>query len=481
MDTKVNSTLMDETSNDAFIENHTYDELKVGQSDRLMRTLQPEDIQAFAAVSGDTNPAHLDPSYANDTLFHGVIAHGMWGGALISALLGTRFPGPGTIYLEQSLHFSRPVRIGDTLAVTATVTEMDDTKKRVLLECEVRNQHGDKVLHGHARVLAPTTKVRLPRLHAPRIQLFDPEARFAELLALAKGLPALRCAVVHPCSLETLGAAVDAAQRGLIVPHLIAPEARLRRMADEAGLDLADIPIVDTPHSHASAAAAVTMAAEGRVESLAKGSLHSSEFLSAIQAEAGLQTGRALSHVARFEVPFHHKPILLTDTVLNAQPSLETKADIVRNLIDLAVALGIGSPRIALLSASETITPHVVSSMDAAALCKMAERGQIEGAVLDGPLSFDSALSVHAAQIHQIGSTVAGHADALVVPGLESGHMLGRQLETLGGASSAGVLMGARVSVAMAHRTSPQRSHVASFILASLVAHARRTQLMPHH
>ena len=164
------------------IENVTYNEISLGQSARLLRTLTLADIQAFAAVSGDTNPAHLDAAYANDTLFHGVIAHGMWGGALISALLGTQFPGPGTIYQDQVLHFTKPVRIGDTLTVTATVVSKDDARKSVELDCQVLNQKGERVLHGTARVLAPTVKVRLPRVNAPQIQLFDPQARFNELL-----------------------------------------------------------------------------------------------------------------------------------------------------------------------------------------------------------------------------------------------------------------------------------------------------------
>ncbi len=205
---------MTQTPSVDWIENVTYDELSVGQSARLLRTLTLADIQAFAAVSGDTNPAHLNPEYAADTLFHGVIAHGMWGGALISALLGTQFPGPGTIYLEQALHFTKPVRIGDTLAVTATVVSKDDAKKRVELDCEVVNQKGDRVLHGTARVLAPTQKVRLQRVNAPQIQLFDPEARFKELLARGAGIPAVRCAVVHPCDVESLSGAMDSARHG---------------------------------------------------------------------------------------------------------------------------------------------------------------------------------------------------------------------------------------------------------------------------
>ena len=206
---------------DQWIENVTFDELQLGQSAQLVRTLTPQDIQAFAAVSGDTNPAHLDPEYANDTLFHGVIAHGMWGGALISAVLGTHFPGPGTIYLQQELRFKRPVHVGDTLQVTVMVQAKDAEKQHVTLQCDIRNQHGESVLDGQARVIAPSQKVRRPQPEAPHIQLFSPQARLQALLSQAKPLERVRCAVVHPCDETSLMGALQAAEHGLIEPVLI--------------------------------------------------------------------------------------------------------------------------------------------------------------------------------------------------------------------------------------------------------------------
>ncbi|MBM3337032.1 MAG: enoyl-CoA hydratase, partial [Betaproteobacteria bacterium] len=205
---------MNQASELEFIENITYDELSIGQSATLKRTLTLDDVRAFAAVSGDINPAHLDPAYANQTLFHGVIGHGMWGGSLISAVLGTQFPGPGTIYLHQDLDFNKPVRIGDTLEVMVTVVSKDDLKKRVELQCEVHNQHDEVVLRGMARVMAPVQKVKRPKVAAPQIRLFDPVERLNTLLALADSLQALRCAIVHPCDPESLAGALDAAQRG---------------------------------------------------------------------------------------------------------------------------------------------------------------------------------------------------------------------------------------------------------------------------
>lgn len=456
------------------IENLTYAELSIGQSARLIRTLTLADIQAFAAVSGDTNPAHLDPEYANDTLFHGVIAHGMWGGALISALLGTQFPGPGTIYLQQDLHFARPVRIGDTLTVTVTVTAKDDVKKRVDLDCSVLNQNAERVLFGSARVLAPTQKVRRPRSSIPHIQLFDPEARFKALLAKGAGLQAVRCAVVHPCDPESLSGALDAARLGLILPVLVGPWNKIDKVAADAGLDLTGVERVATPHSHAAAQEAAAMAAKGAVDILMKGSLHTDELLHAVLAEPALRTGRRLSHVFRFDVPMYPKPLMVTDAALNIRPSLRDKVDILQNAIDLARILGIEKPKVAILSAVETVNADIPSTLDAAALCKMADRGQIHGGLLDGPLAFDNAISSHAAKIKHIVSDVAGDADILAVPDLESGNMLAKQLEYLAGATGAGLVVGARVPIALTSRADGPSTRVASALLALLAVHHAR-------
>ncbi len=456
------------------IENHTFFEIKIGQSARLLRTLSVEDISAFAAVSGDTNPAHLNPKYANDTLFHGVIAHGMWSGALISALLGTQFPGPGTIYKDQALHFIKPVRIGDTLTVTVTVTGMNTVDKSLELDCQVLNQRGERVLSGVAKVLAPTTKVRLPRVQAPQIQLFDPQARFRDLMAMGEQLEAVRCAVVHPCDEGSLSGAMDAARFGLIVPVLIGPELRIRSMASEAGIDLTGIEVIHQPHSHAAAEKAADMAANWEVEMVMKGSLHTDELIRAILSKPALRTGRRMSHVFRFDIPLYHKPLLITDAALNIRPSLQEKVDIIQNAIDFARVMGVAVPKVAILSAVETVNPNIPSTLDAAALCKMADRGQITGGVLDGPLAFDNAISMHAAQIKHIESEVAGHADIMAVPDLESGNMLAKQLEYLAGASGSGIVLGARVPIALTSRADGPSNRVASALLSLLVAHNNR-------
>ncbi|KAB0588824.1 bifunctional enoyl-CoA hydratase/phosphate acetyltransferase [Comamonas kerstersii] len=459
-----------------WMENVTYDELTVGQSARLLRTVCLEDIQAFAAVSGDINPAHLNAEYADSTMFHGVIAHGMLGAALISALFGTQFPGPGTIYLGQELKFTRPVRIGDTLTVLATVAEKDDEKKRVKMDCLVTNQKGEVVLKGEAKLMPPTQKVKVQRIDAPRIQLFDPEARQKDLLARVQSLEAVRCAVVHPCDEGSLSGAMDSARHGLIIPVLIGPEGRIRRVAEEAGINLDGVEIISVEHSHAAAELAAAMAARQDVEILMKGSLHTDELLKAVLAQPALRTGRRLSHIFRFDVPLYDKPLLITDAAINIRPSLLEKVDIVQNAIDFARVLGTEKPKVAILSAVETVTPSIPSTLDAAALCKMADRGQIKGGELDGPLAFDNAVSTDAVRIKGIDSGVAGQADILMVPDLESGNMVAKQLEYLAHASGSGLVLGAHVPIALTSRADGPRARVASCVLALLAAHEKRKQ-----
>jgi phosphate acetyltransferase len=389
-------------------------------------------------------------------------------------LLGNQFPGAGTTYLDQALHFLLPVHVGDTLVVSATVRRKEDAGRTVEFDCLALNQRGEPVLRGTASVQAPVRKIRRAVAHAPRIPLFDPEARFAELLAKGAGLEAVRCAVVHPCDKESLAGAIDAARHGLIIPVLVGPEGRIRQIAREGGILLGDVEIIDVPHSHAAADRASELAAGGQVEALMKGSLHTDELIHAILQQPRLRTGRRMSHVFRFEVPMYHKPLLITDAALNIRPTLAEKVDIIQNAVDLARILGVELPKVAILSAVETVNPAIPSTLDAAALCKMAERGQISGAIVDGPLAFDNAISSHAAAVKHIVSRVAGDADILAVPDLESGNMLAKQLEYLAGASGSGLVLGAAVPIALTSRADGPMNRAASALLAKLAAHSAR-------
>ncbi|MEO5796777.1 MAG: bifunctional enoyl-CoA hydratase/phosphate acetyltransferase [Rhodoferax sp.] len=458
-----------------FLENHTFSEIGVGDTASLERSVTHRDIQLFAAVSGDVNPAHVDALYAKSSRFHGIIAHGMLGASLISTMLGTRFPGPGTIYLGQSLKFLKPVHVGDTLTVTVTVAAMDPAKHRLTLDTRCTNQNGELVIDGQADVMAPTEKLRIHRTDLPEPLMADKNLRYDQLLAAAQALPRIRMGVVHPCSRDALEGAVEAAKLGLIDAVLIGPAAKIRTLAVEAGIDLTGMEIVDVPHSHAAATQGVAMARAGDVQALMKGSLHSDELLEqVVNAQTGLRTSRRISHVFVLDVPRYPKPLLITDAAINIAPDFEAKVDIVQNAIDLAHALGTPNPKVAILSAVETVTPKLRSAMDAAALSKMADRGQITGGLVDGPLAFDNAVSMAAAKTKGIRSEVAGDADILVVPDLESGNMLAKQLEYLGDAQAAGIVMGAAVPIVLTSRADSAHSRIASCAIALLwVAHKK--------
>src|SRR5258705_12804546 len=301
--------------------------------------------------------------------------------------------------------------------------------------------------------------------------------KYERLLGRCQGLEPIPTAVAHPCEATALSGAVEATQRGLITALLVGPAARIRETATSAGIDLGDLEIVDVPHSKASAAKAVELIKEGRAEILMKGSLHTDELMSAIVSrEGGLRTARRISHVFIMDVPTYHKVLIVTDGAINIAPSLEDKVDICQNAIDLAISLGLEKPKVAILAAVETVTSKMPATIDAAALCKMSERGQIRGALLDGPLAFDNAISKDAAETKHIHSEVAGDPDVLVAPDLEAGNILAKQLSFLANADSAGLVLGARVPIILTSRADNVRSRIASCAIAMLAAHVRRKQ-----
>lgn len=302
--------------------------------------------------------------------------------------------------------------------------------------------------------------------------------KYRRLLELCRPLPPTPTAVAHPCDRASLEAAIEGARIGLIAPTLVGPIARIRGVADAAGIALGNMPIVDTPHSHASAETAVAIVRAGGAEAIMKGSLHTDELMAAVVSkESGLRTARRVSHCFVMDVPSHGDPLIITDAAVNIAPTLEEKVDIVQNAIDLAHALHFDEARVAILSAMETVSPKVPSTLEAAALCKMAQRGQITGALLDGPLALDNAIDVQAARIKQIDSPVAGRANVLVVPDLEAGNMLAKSLIFLAGADTAGIVLGARVPVVLTSRADSLISRLASCAVATLLVHARRQAL----
>ena len=467
---------MHESNERRLLVNKLYDEIAIGDTASLTRTLMPEDVKLFAVLTGDINPAVVDREYAESGMFREVIAHGMWSGSLISTVLGTQFPGPGTNLVDQTLHFSRPVTLGDTITITVTAKQKFDHNQHVIFDCVCTNQEGLQVVRGTAEVLAPSEKVsRMQDIHFPGVQIDDKHERFRLFLEQVKGLEAIPTAVAHPCDYESLKGPVMAFHEGIIEPILVGPEAKIRAVAEEFGIDLHGIRIVNSKHSHDSAALAVSLVRTGDAEALMKGSLHTDELMSEVVSRAnGMRTSRRISHVFLMNVPTYHRPLLITDAAINIAPTLEDKMHIVQNAIDLAHIIGIPEPKVAILSAVETVNPKIQSTLDAAALCKMADRGQIRGGILDGPLAFDNAVSIVAAKTKGIKSAVAGHAEILVVPDLESGNMVAKQLEYLANALTAGVVLGTTAPIVLTSRADSAETRTASCVIAALIAHANR-------
>jgi phosphotransacetylase/acyl dehydratase len=451
-------------------ENTTYDELTPGASATFSRRISAPEVEALALVGGDVDSFQLDAD--GNGRPDAVVAKAVGGEAIISGLLSRRLPGPGTTVLEQQLRFDGVIAAGDELTGTVTVREkLHDSQ--VVFDCSVRR--GEQVLvEGRVLVQAPSERIRFSEIATPEVILRHNDA-FGRLLQRCRGMTPVRCAVVHPCDRDSLLGPLEAARRGLITPVLVGPAAKIRSVAQAEGVDLSGLEIINTEHSHAAAIKAVALAREGKVEALMKGSLHTDELMAAVVPSAtGLRTARRISHVFVLDVPTYPRPLMVTDAAINIQPTLKDKVDIAQNAIDLAHVLGVARPKVAILAAVETVNADMPSTLDAAALCKMADRGQITGGLLDGPLAFDNAISPEAAKTKEIVSPVAGQADILLVPDLEAGNMVAKQLQYLAGADSAGIVLGTRVPIVLTSRADNVRTRLASTAVMALVAQAKR-------
>jgi len=452
--------------------NATFDEIEIGRSLAVSRTISRTDIESLTFVSGDIDEAHLDEEAAPGRV---PSAESVAAQAYFSYLLNRRLPGPGTTILAHDLTFQGRIAMGDTL--TAAITAREKREGGVIVfDCRCTNQEGEVIASGTAAVAAPTTRISYTDLATPEV-IFRRTDVFARLVKSCEALPPVVCAVVYPCDRDSLLGPLAAAARNLITPVLVGPEAEIRAVAAQAGADLSRWRIVAADNSRDAAERAVAMARAGEVEALMKGSLHTDELMGAVvSSAAGLRTARRVSHVFVMDVPTYPRVLFVTDAAINIAPGLKEKADIVQNAIDLAHVLGIPEPRVAILSAVETVNPDIPSTLDAAALCKMADRKQITGGLLDGPLAFDNAVSEQAAKTKKIDSPVAGKADILLVPDLEAGNMLAKQLQYLAGADAAGIVLGARVPIVLTSRADSVRTRLASAAVMALVAHARRRQ-----
>lgn len=444
-----------------YLENKTFDEINVGDSAILTRSLTQEDIQIFAIMSGDINPAHVDQEYASSEMFHEIIGHGMWGAALISTVLGTQLPGPGTIYLGQTLRFKKPVTIGDTLTITVTAIKKQAEKKRVIFHCVCTNQRDQTVMEGEAEVIAPVKKIRRPKAILPQLSLRRSSSFFEAYLKEAKQFSPLVAGIIRPIHEKIILAVDHAYQDKLITPILIGPKKRIETAAIKANVDISNFELIHVDHSHLVIQKALQLAKEKKIELIVRGGVTKEELLKHLRnPNNGLLKESIMSYAAVLDVPTYPKPLILTDTAVNMLPDLETKRLIIQNVIAFAQALKIHHPKVAILAGAEVVTDSMPSTVDAAALCKMAERGQIVGGILDGPLTFDNVISVEVAKEKGIHSEVVGNADILIVPNVETGNILLNQFKYLSEAKSAGLMLGGRVPVLMSHIKDTNLSNV---------------------
>lgn len=446
------------------LENTTFDELQPGTSFEHRRICTIDDLYVFAAVSGNHNPMHV-PDNDEDNR---PVASGIWCSSLISAVLGNYLPGPGTLYHSQSMNFVGRVHAGDEVVTRVTVKEKHDDGT-VTLKTEVCLANGGaSILQGEAVVIAPTEKIRFDDENLPGL-VVQRHRHFKALIRKAEPLAPLITAVICPEEPQSLGGALAAAERSIITPLLVGNRERILATAAELGEDISPFELIHVDGEDAAANAGVDLVTAGRAKALMKGHLHTDHLLrAALRKTGGLRRGRRFTHTFVVDVPGVMHPLLVTDAAINIAPDLKAKVDIVQNAIDLAISIGIETPKVGVLSAVELVNPAIASSIDAALLSKMAERGQIKGGLVEGPLAMDNAVDPGAAGTKGIKSMVAGYAQVLVVPDLDAGNMLVKQLTFMAGAEAAGVVLGASVPIILTSRADDVMSRLASCAVAAI-------------
>jgi len=445
-----------------------YDDLVVGQEAKLSRLCRAEDLYVFAHSSGNMNPMHLPKLDGDGDGVPEAVAPSAWIAALISGVLGNLLPGPGTLYLSQNLGFVGRAHAGETVSIHVRVAEKL-AGRAVRMAAWVDGPAG-RIAEGEVIVQAPDAVRSFDGATVPGLTV-QSHRHFDALLARAAGLPPLPTVVVCPESPDAVMGALLARDHRLIDPVFVGAPDLIAAAAEEAGGDIAGIEIVDIPDHRAAALRSVAMIHEGRAKALMKGHLHTDQLLHAIlKKEGGLRTNRRLSHVFVMDVPGLEHLLFVTDAAINIAPDLECKLSIVQNAIDLARALGIALPKVGILSAVETVTASIPSTLDAAILSKMADRGQITGGLVDGPLAMDNAVDPGAARTKGLTGLVAGRAEILVAPNMEAGNMIAKELTFLAHAAAAGIVMGAQVPVILTSRADDDKARLASCSVAALYA-----------
>ncbi|WP_093362241.1 bifunctional enoyl-CoA hydratase/phosphate acetyltransferase [Tropicimonas isoalkanivorans] len=455
------------------ITNTPWDQLEIGMEAEVRRICRADDFYVFANISGNMNPKHF-PRFKNvEGALKEPVAPAMWVSTLIASALGRKLPGPGMLYKSQSLNFFERAFAGDEIIVRVKLIEKKPDYVAVF-ECKVDTADGKKLVEGVAEVFAPTEPMDyviddLPGLIVQRHAIFD------KLLKEAEPLPPLKTAVVAPETEDALLGPLLGYDHTLIDPILIGDERKIREAAEKVGRDLSGFEIIDEPSHRLAADIGTRLVNEGQAAALMKGNLHTDVLLGAVvKRDGGLRVGRRLSHVFVMDVPGLNHLLLISDGAINIAPDLETKVDITQNAIDLAHTLGIREPKVGILSAVETVTPKIPSTLEAAALSKMAERGQIKGALVDGPLAMDNAIDLGAARTKGIRSMVAGQAEILIAPNLESANMLAKELTFIAHAEAGGLVIGAKCPVILTSRADDDKARLVSCAVAALYAHRKK-------
>lgn len=454
--------------------NRTFNELQTGDVAELRRLISADDLYVFAAASGNHNPMHLTDSDLDGDGRNERVAQGMFVASMISAVLGTQLPGAGTLYRRQVLDFHERAHAGEELICRVEVLDkLPDG--RVRLATSVRRvSDGALIVAGEAEVLAPQTKFECDEVEIPGL-IVQRHRHFEALLEQARPLPALPTAVVCPDDANSLGGALLAARQSIITPILIGKASAIAATAAAMGADLTGIELIDVDSDLAAAAMACALVHAGRAAAVMKGHLHTDDLLKPmLEKGTGLRVGRRFTHVFVMDVPGQPEPVMVTDAAINIAPDLATKVDICQNAIDLALSLGM-EPRVGVLSAVETVNPAIQSSIDAALLSKMADRGQIRNGLVEGPLAMDNAVDLGAARTKGLKGRVAGRANILVVPGLDAGNMLAKQLAYISHAEGAGLVLGAKVPVILNSRSDSPMSRLASCAVAAIHHFANQT------
>lgn len=447
--------------------NQTFNELQKGAVAELRRLISADDLYVFAAASGNHNPMHLTDSDLNGDGRNERVAQGMFVASLISAVLGTQLPGAGTLYRRQVLDFHERAHAGEELICRVEVLDKLPGGLVRLATSVRRMSDGALIVAGEAEVLAPQTKFECDEVEIPGL-IVQRHRHFEALLERAKPLPALPTAVVCPDDANSLGGALLAAKQSIITPILIGNTSTIVATAAAIGADLTGIELIDVDSDLAAAAMACALVHEGRAAAVMKGHLHTDDLLKPmLEKGTGLRVGRRFTHVFVMDVPGQPEPVMVTDAAINIAPDLATKVDICQNAIDLALSLGM-EPRVGVLSAVETVNPAIQSSIDAALLSKMADRGQIRNGLVEGPLAMDNAVDLGAARTKGLKGRVAGRANILVVPGLDAGNMLAKQLAYISHAEGAGLVLGAKVPVILNSRSDSPMSRLASCAVAAI-------------